>query len=162
MAAVASKRTAVVTLPTDTQVLVTREFDAPKHLVYRAWTTPELIRQWWTGGRGEATEIKVDLRVGGYWRYAMLAHGEFEVAFHGEYLEVVPDERLVTTEIYEAVPDAPAKTTATFTEVDGRTTVALLVEHASKEYRDMHAGSMEDGLQDALDLLERLAISLPR
>ena len=60
-----SSGTAVVTLPADTQILITREFDAPKHLVYRAYTTPELIERWWSGDRGEVTSVEVDLRVGG-------------------------------------------------------------------------------------------------
>lgn len=161
MAALASSRSAVVTLPTDTQILVTREFDAPRHLVYKAWTTPEVLKLWWHAKRGEMTVAEVDLRVGGRWRYAMLAHGEFEVAFHGEYLEIVPNERIVSTEVYEGAPDAPATSTATFTEVDGRTTLTLLIEHATQEHRDGHIKSgMEDGLQDALDLLEQAAISL--
>ena len=161
MAAVAGNRTAVVTLPSDTQILITREFDAPKHLVYRAWTTPELIRRWWHAKRGEMTVAEVDLRVGGRWRYAMVAHGEFEVAFHGEYLEIVPDERIVSTEVFEGAPEASATSTATFTEVDGRTALTLLVDHAAREHRDAHINSgMEDGLQDALDLLELEAISL--
>ena len=161
MAAVAGNRTAVVTLPSDTQILITREFDAPKHLVYRAWTTPEMIRRWWHAKRGEMTVAEVDLRVGGRWRYAMLAHGEFEVAFHGEYLEIVPDERIVSTEVFEGAPEASATSTATFTEVDGRTTLTLLVDHTAREHRDAHINSgMEDGLQDALDLLELEAISL--
>ena len=161
MAAVASSGTAVVTLPSDTEILITREFDAPRHLVYKAWTTPELLKRWWHAKRGEMTVAEVDLRVGGSWRYAMLAHGEFEVAFHGEYLEIVPDERIVATEIFEGMPDAAATSTVTFTEADGRTTVTLLVQHTAREHRDAHINSgMEDGLQDALDLLEQTAISL--
>ena len=159
--AVTSSGTAVVTLPTDTQILITREFDAPKHLVYKAWTTPELIKRWWTGDRGEATVVEVDLRVGGTWRYVMVANEGFEVAFHGEYREIVPNERLVTTEVYEAVPDDFAVNTLTFAEEDGRTTITLLVEHSSKQARDMHVDSgMEGGLQEALDKLEQLAVSL--
>ncbi|MEP6853013.1 MAG: SRPBCC family protein [bacterium] len=155
------KATAVVSLLTDTQIQVTREFDAPRHLVYRAWTTPELIRRWWTANRGEATVIEVDLRVGGRWRYVMTANGGFEVAFHGEYRELVPDERIVSTEIYEEMPEAEAITTITFAEQDGRTTVTLLVDHDSPRARDFHLQSgMESGLQDALDLLERVAQSL--
>jgi uncharacterized protein YndB with AHSA1/START domain len=159
-----SNGTATVTLPEDQQILVTREFDAPRHLVYRAWTTPELVRRWWTANRGEMTVCEIDLRVGGRWRFAMLAHGEQEVAFHGEYREIVPNERIVSTEVYEGIPDAEAHAalnTITFAEADGRTTVTLLVEHTSKEDRDMHVESgMEDGLQDALDLLEEVAASL--
>ena len=74
--AMATSGTAVVTLPTDTQILITREFAAPKHLVYKAWTTPELIKRWWHANRGEVTLVEVDLRVGGKWRYVMIAHGE--------------------------------------------------------------------------------------
>jgi len=159
--ATARGRSATVTLPTDEQILITREFDAPKHLVYRAWTTPELVKQWWSGLRGEVTVAEIDLRVGGGWRYVMLAHGEFEVAFRGEYREIVPDERIVTTEIYEAFPEAAALTTATFAEEDGRTTLSLLVEHASKRDRDMHLNSgMESGMNESMDRLEQVASSL--
>ena len=157
----ASSGTAVVTLPADTQILITREFDAPKHLVYEAWTTPELIKRWWSANRGEVTVVDVDLRVGGTWRYAMVTNGGLEVAFHGEYREIVPNERIVSTEIYEGMPEGEAVNTLTLTEVDGRTTVTILVEHTRQEHRDAHIDSgMEDGLQDAMDLLKQVAISL--
>jgi uncharacterized protein YndB with AHSA1/START domain len=159
--AVTRSGTATVTLPTDEQILITREFDAPKHLVYKAYTTPELVKRWWSAQRGEVTTCEIDLRVGGAWRYVMVADGRFEVAFHGEYREIVPNERLVSTEVYEGMPDAEAVDTVTFTEVDGRTTLTILVQHTSKEHRDAHIESgMEAGLQDALDLLEQVAISL--
>jgi uncharacterized protein YndB with AHSA1/START domain len=159
--AVTSSGTATVTLPTDEQILITREFDAPKHLVYEAWTTPELVRRWWSGRRGEMTVAEIDLRVGGMWRYVMVAHGGFEVGFHGEYREIVPNERLVSTEVYEAIPDDYALNTLTLTEVDGRTTLTVLVEHTSKEARDGHINSgMEVGMQEAMDLLEQVAGSL--
>jgi uncharacterized protein YndB with AHSA1/START domain len=156
-----SSRTATVTLPTDEQILITREFDAPRHLVYRAWTTPELVKRWWSAKRGEVTLVEIDLRVGGGWRYVMVADGGFEVAFHGEYREIVPNERIVSTEVYEGMPEAQAVDTLTFAEVDGRTILTLLVQHTSKANRDAHIESgMEDGLQDALDLLEEVAASL--
>jgi uncharacterized protein YndB with AHSA1/START domain len=161
---VTSSGTASVTLPTETQILITREFDAPKHLVYRAWTTPELVRRWWHANRGAMTVCEIDLRVGGRWRYVMVADGDIEVGFHGEYREIVPDERLVSTEAFEGIPDADAHAslnTLTLTERDGRTTLTVLVEHATKEERDAHVESgMEAGLQDALDLLEEVAGSL--
>jgi len=150
-----------VTLPADTQILITREFNAPRHLVYRAWTTPELVKRWWAGDRGEVTIAEIDLRPGGSWRYVMIANGGFEVAFHGEYTEIVPDERIVSTEIFEGMPDAASVSTATFTETDGRTTLTILVQHTSKEHRDIHVNSgMEGGLQEALDHLEQVARSL--
>jgi uncharacterized protein YndB with AHSA1/START domain len=161
MDVVTSSHTAVVTLPTDTQILITREFAAPKHLVYQAWTTPDLVKRWWSGDRGDVTSVEVDLRVGGTWRYVMTANAGFEVAFHGEYREIVPNERIVATEVYEGMPDAYAITTVTFTEEDGRTTVTMLVEHTSQEDRDMHINSgMEGGMQEAMDHLEQLAVSL--
>jgi uncharacterized protein YndB with AHSA1/START domain len=153
--------TARVTLPTDEQILITREFDAPKHLVYKAWTTPELVKRWWSGRRGEVTLAEIDLRVGGMWRYVMVADGGFEVAFHGEFREIVPNERIVSTEVFEGMPDAEALDTLTLTEVDGRTTLTILVQHSSKEDRDAHIESgMEAGMQESMDLLEQVAISL--
>jgi uncharacterized protein YndB with AHSA1/START domain len=161
MAEMTSSATAVVTLPTDTQILITREFAAPKHLVYQAWTTPELIKRWWSGDRGEVTIADVDLRVGGMWRYVMTANAGFDVAFHGEFREIVPNERIVSTEVFEAMPDGEALNTITFTEVAGRTTLALLVEHTNKAERDMHINSgMEGGMQEAMDHLEQIAVSL--
>jgi uncharacterized protein YndB with AHSA1/START domain len=161
MVAMTSSGTATVTLPTDEQILITREFDAPRHLVYRAWTTPELVKRWWSGQRGTVTSVEIDLRVGGAWRYVMVTPDGFEVAFHGEYREIVPNERLVSTEVYEGFPDGEALDTLTLTEVDGRTTMTVLVQHASKEHRDAHINSgMELGLQEAMDLLEQVAVSL--
>jgi uncharacterized protein YndB with AHSA1/START domain len=159
--AMTSSGTAVVTLPSDTQILITREFDAPRHLVYRAWTTPELIKRWWSGERGDVTSAEVDLQVGGKWRYVMVAHGGFEVAFHGEYIEIVPNERIVSTEVYEGAPDASAVTTFTLSEAAGRTTMTLLVEHQNQANRDLHINSgMEIGMQEGMDKLEQVARSL--
>ena len=156
-----SSGTAKVTLPADEQILITREFDAPKHLVYKAFTTPELVKRWWHANRGEMTVAEIDLRVGGKWRYVMVADGDFEVGFHGEYREIVPNERIVSTEVYEGMPDAEAVNTMTLTEADGRTTLEILVQHASKEHRDAHIeAGMEAGMQDAMDLLEEVAVSL--
>ncbi|MGH2918994.1 MAG: SRPBCC family protein [Solirubrobacteraceae bacterium] len=161
MVAVASSGTATVTLPTDEQILITREFDAPKRLVYKAWTTPELVKRWWSGQRGSVTSAEIDLRVGGTWRYVMVAYGGFEVAFHGEYREIVPNERIVCTEVYEGMPEGEAVDTLTLTEVDGRTTLAIVVQHSCKEHRDAHINSgMEGGMQESMDLLEQVAISL--
>jgi uncharacterized protein YndB with AHSA1/START domain len=164
---VASSGSAMLTLPTDEQILITREFDAPKHLVYKAWTTPELVKRWWNAKRGEVTIAEIDLRVGGRWRWVMIADGGFEVGFHGEYLELVPNERIVSTEIYEGLPDGVSDeeggtvNTATFTEADGRTTLTLLIQATTKTSRDAIIDSgMEAGLQDALGLLEQVALSL--
>ena len=161
MATKTSSGTAVVTLPADTQILITREFAAPSRLVYKAWTTPELVRRWWSSRRGQVTVADIDLRVGGTWRWVMVTENGFEVAFHGEYKELVPDERIVCTEVYEGMADAEALNTITFIESNGRTTLSLLVQHKNVEHRDAHINSgMEAGMQDAMDLLEEVAVSL--
>jgi uncharacterized protein YndB with AHSA1/START domain len=160
--AAATSGTATVTLPSDEEILITREFDAPRHLVYKAWTTAELVERWWAGQRGQMTLVEIDLRVGGRWRYVMDAGGQ-EVAFHGEYREIVPDERIVTTEVYEGAPepDDPVLNLITFDDVGGRTRLELLVKTPSQEIRDMIVDSgMEVGMQEQMDVLERLAISL--
>jgi uncharacterized protein YndB with AHSA1/START domain len=162
--AMTSSGSAVVTLPTDTEILITREFDAPKHLVYRAYTEPDLVSRWWPGKRGEMTSCEIDLRVGGSYRYVMIAHGGYEVGFHGEYREIVPDERIVHTEVYEGVPDGdsdPALNIITFEETDGRTTLTMRTQVSSKAIRDMIIDSgMEGGMQEGMDLLEEVASSL--
>jgi uncharacterized protein YndB with AHSA1/START domain len=161
MDAMTSSGKATVTLPSDTEILITREFDAPAELVYRAWTTPELIKRWWSGKRGAVTLAEVDLRVGGGWRYVMVASEGFEVGFHGEYREIVPNERIVSTEVFEGMPDAAALDTLTLEERDGTTTLSILVEHELKEHRDAHIESgMEDGMQESMDALEQVARSL--
>lgn len=161
-----TRHSATVTLPTDTQILITREFDAPRHLVWRATTEPELVKRWWAGDKGRVTSAEIDLRVGGQWRYVMVVScgSDFdgtEVGFHGEYREIVPDERVVTTEVFEGMPDASALNTVTLVEHDGRTTMSVLVEHSSKEHRDGHVDSgMESGMQESYDHLEDVARSL--
>ena len=163
MVAVTSSGTAKLTLPADDQIHVEREFAAPKHLVYKAITTPELVKRWWNAKRGEVTIAEIDLRVGGKWRYVMTSE-QGEVGFHGEYLEIVPNERIVSTEAYEGIPnpDEYATTnTVTLTEENGRTTMTVLVQCPSTETRNMIVESgMEAGMQDAYDLLEEVAISL--
>jgi uncharacterized protein YndB with AHSA1/START domain len=163
MVAMASKGSAVLTLPTPTQIHVTREFDAPRHLVFMAWTTPELIKRWWAGERGHVTVAEVDLRVGGRWRHVLVANGEFEVGFHGEYQEIVRDEKLVYTEIFEGATEAGhTVNTVTLEERDGRTWVTVVTECPNQEVRDMIiATGMEGGMQEALDHLEQVAVSLP-
>jgi uncharacterized protein YndB with AHSA1/START domain len=162
MVAAASRGTAVVTLPSDTQILITREFDAPRHLIYRAWTTPELIKRWWSAKRGAVTVADVDLRVGGRWRWVMVTEEGYEVAFHGEYRELVPNERIVSTEVFEGYPEADAESLNTMAMIErgGRTTLTILVQHKNQEHRDAHINSgMEAGMQDAMDLLEQVAIA---
>src|SRR5215204_980354 len=130
---VRTSRSAKVTLPADDQILIKREFDAPRDLVWKAFTTPELVMRWWHAKRGEMTVADMDLRVGGKWRYLMVGEG-FEVGFHGEYLEIVPGDKIVSTEIYEGLPEGVSEeeggtvNTATLSEEEGRTTLTILVQ----------------------------------
>jgi uncharacterized protein YndB with AHSA1/START domain len=160
--AAATSGTAKVTLPTDTQILITREFDAPKHLVYKAYTTPELVSRWWPGRRGKMVSCDIDLRVGGRWRYVMNATGDFEVAFNGEFREIVPNEKLVNTESFEGAPGPPALSTVTFEDAgEGRTLVTMTMDVDSKDTRDaIIATGMEGGMQEGMDILEEIAIEL--
>ena len=164
MASMTSSGSAKLTFPSDTQIVITREFTAPKHLVYRAVTEPELITRWWNAKRGEVTTCEVDLREGGKWRYVMETPDGFEVAFHGEYREIVPNERVITTEAFEGAPDADNNATVntmTLTEEGGVTTIAVTIDCPNEFVRNAIVESgMEAGLQDAYDLLEEVAISL--
>ena len=141
-------------------ILITRKFDAPRDLVYRAWTTPDLVGRWWSAGRGKVTSIEIDLRVGGAWRYVMQTDDGDEIAFHGEYREIVPGERLVYTEVFESRPDARAVTTITFQRTGGGTTLEMLIHYDNQRDRDEHARYMREGLTDAMDLLEQTARSM--
>jgi uncharacterized protein YndB with AHSA1/START domain len=152
---------ATVTLPTDTEILITREFDAPRHLVWKAYTDPELIRRWWGGSHGTVTSAEVDLRVGGTWRFVMTADGGFEVAFHGEYQEVAAPDRLVNTEIYEGAPDGTGLITTTLQETGGRTLLTQRCDYGDQKVRDAVIESgMEGGMQESFDELEKVAVSL--
>ena len=157
---VTSSGKAVVTLPRDTQILITREFDAPRHLVWRAFTTPELVRRWWHTGRGEMTVCEIDLRVGGRWRYVMTSGGQ-EIAFSGEFREIVENERIVNTEMFEQMPGTPAINVVTFDDAGGGTKLELLVQCDSQATRDAIIESgMEVGMQEQMNLLDELAASL--
>lgn len=168
MAATTHSGKATVTLPSETQILIEREFDAPPELVFRAYTTPELVKRWWSGKRGTVTSVDIDLRVGGRWRYVMVANEGQEVAFHGEYREIVPGERLVSTKVYEmpgvAGPDDDEPSTlntATFAAERGRTRLSVLVECHERSVRDAIIDSgMEGGMQEGMDALEEIARSL--
>ena len=156
---------AVVTLPSDTEILISRQFDAPAELVFEAYTTPELVKRWWGFETSEWLVCEIDLRVGGMWRYVTREEGGFEVAFHGEYRELEAPHRLVSTEVYEGapVPDPDASGTlniVTLDEADGVTTMTVLVQAPSQEVRDAILESgMEGGMQISYDRLEDLVRS---
>lgn len=164
---------ATVTLPSDREILITREFDAPAALVFEAWTTPELVRRWWGFGDSEWLACEIDLREGGRWRYVTRETREsdsFEVGFHGEYREIEAPHRIVSTEVYEGLPgggpdsdEGAALNTIVLEEHDGVTTMSVTVLHELEEHRDMHIESgMESGMQVSMNRLEDLVSEMDR
>ena len=156
---------AVITMPSDTEILITRQFDAPADLVFKAYTTPELVKRWWGFDTSEWLVCDIDLRVGGKWRYVTREEGGFEVAFHDEYSEIDAPYRVVSTEVFEGapVPDPDAAATVnvvTLDEADGVTTLTVLVQAPNQEVRDAIIQSgMEGGLQVSYNRLEDLVRS---
>lgn len=149
---------ATITLPSDTDILITRVFDAPARLVFQALTTPELVKRWWGFETSQWRVCEIDFRVGGKWRYVTFDNG-MEVGFNGEYKEIEAPHRMVHTEAYEGAPDAwgPGILTTTLEERDGVTTMKVLCRYPSKEVRDTVIGSgMESGMQVSYDRLEDL------
>ncbi|HUF15814.1 MAG TPA: SRPBCC family protein [Acidimicrobiia bacterium] len=153
--------TAVVTLPSDREIEITRVFEAPAELVFDVWTTPEHVRNWWGYESDPMTVCDIDLRVGGSYRFVAANAGYGEVAFHGVYKEIERPHRLVSTEVFEGYPDAATVNTLTLEENDGVTTMTILVLHESKESRDAQiASGMEKGLQHSLDRADEVLASL--
>jgi uncharacterized protein YndB with AHSA1/START domain len=123
-----------------------------KHLVYKAWSTPKLVKRWWSG-KPRRDDARRDRPSG--WGRVAIRDGDggriVEVAFHGEYREIFPDERIISTEVYEGMPGGEALNTVMFTEAEGRgrarkgaegrTTLTVLVHHTSKEARDAHTST---------------------
>ena len=153
-----------VTTPSDTEITMTRLFDAPRHLVFEAMTKPEHVTQWW-GRLGDGYSVpvcEIDLRPGGGWRFVN-RHPNGEAAFHGEYREIAPPSRLVFTEIFEEFPDVVSVVTSTFTEEHGKTRMTVTVQYPSREVRDgVIASGMAQGAGISYDRLEDLVVSLQR
>jgi uncharacterized protein YndB with AHSA1/START domain len=145
---------AVVTLPSDTEIAYRRDFDAPIDLVFTAFTSPEYVRQWWGFPGGRMLVCENDQRVGGKWRYVVEMDGQV-LEWYGECLEMDPPRRLVSTETFAAFPQAMATNTAILAEADGVTTLSVVIRHQNKEFRDGHLNAgMEGGLQVSLDRME--------
>ena len=147
-----------VTLPSDREVLLTRVFEAFRHLVFEAFTQPELLRRWF-GPRGWTLSVcEVDLRVGGGFRFVLHGPDGKELGMRGRYVEITPPARSVHMESFDDYP-GESQVTAIFTEEGGRTTLNATVLYASKEIRDAVIQSgMEHGAAECYD---RLAGMLP-
>ena len=148
---------ATVTLPSDTDILITRLFDAPRPLVWDALTTPRHLLRWWGPDWCPLVRCELDLRIGGTWRYVSRMEDGTELGWHGTYFDIVDGERIGSTEVFEGFPDAESRNTMTLTELDGVTTLQTLVQHSSKEHRDGHVQSgMEGGMQVTFNRLDDL------
>lgn len=154
----------VVTVPSDTDIRMTRLFNAPRRLVFEAISQPQHIKEWW-GRLGDGYSVpvcEVDLRVGGRWRFVN-RHPGGEAAFHGEYRDIQPPARLVFTEIFEDFPDAVSVVTCELTEEGGQTRMTATVHYGTKQVRDMvMASGMARGAGISYDRLEDLLASLQR
>lgn len=149
-----------VTLPSDREVVLTRVFDAPRHLVFDALTQPELLKRWF-GPRGHSLILcEVDLRVGGAWRSVLRTPDGREMGMGGVYREIVPGERTVHTEAFDDYPGESIVTTV-LTEHEGKTTLTATVLCESQEIRDavLRTG-MEHGAAETYDRLAELLPSL--
>jgi uncharacterized protein (TIGR03086 family) len=148
---------ATVTFPSDLEILITRVFDAPAALVFRAWTTPDLVRRWWGDETSPLVVCDIDLRVGGSWRYVTSDSHGTEMGWHGTYGRIDAPHNIVSTEVFEGYPDGGAMNTMVLNEHDGTTTMSVTVLHRSRENRDGHVESgMEHGLQKSLNRIEDL------
>ena len=139
-------------------VTITREFDAPPALVYRAWTEPDLVRQW-MGPRSVDMDIEVwDCRTGGSWRYTAGRDGEEIARFYGSFHEVRPGERLVQTFTWAGMPDGVALETMTFEALDGGRcrAVAVSVVDSMEAQAGMMASGMEVGINEGYEKLDEL------
>lgn len=155
----AKTNTLKVTLPSDTQIKLVREFNAPRNLVWEAMTKPELVKQWWGPRDNPLVTCDMDFRPGGAWRFVSRGPDGSEHPFKGVYKEIAAPERIVQTWIYDVPPfnEFESVETATLEEKDGRTTLTTLVQHKTKEARDGHVNSgMEPGAAETMDRLEEL------
>ena len=151
-----------VTLPSDTEIVMSRAFDAPRELVFRAMWDPQLIPQWWGPRKYETIVDHMDFRVGGAWKFLNKSKNGEVFTFFGEYREIVPSEKVVQTFGFEGMPGEPGLVTYVFTERDGRCLVTERSIFNSKEQRDgILQSGMEEGARETYDrfaeLLEKLA-----
>jgi uncharacterized protein YndB with AHSA1/START domain len=151
------KHRMALTLPSEREIVISREFDAPRRRVFEAWTNPEHVKQWYGCGESHLISCEIDLRVGGTYRYVLLGPDGAEHTMTGEYLEIVRPDRLVYTEryVFRDFRSDDAFVTVTFAERDGRTRLTSAVLHKTVENRDMHLNlGVETGAALTLDRLE--------
>lgn len=158
-----NNRVANLTLPSDREIVITRDFHAPRRLVFDAWSNREQVPRWYGCREFTMTACEIDLREGGRWRWALLAPDGVLHTFSGEYREIVRPERLVFTERYEPVPGSDHVVALSFEERAGATPITTMTQrmlYPSSVQRDGHLQSgMERGLQDTLRRLDELVMA---
>jgi uncharacterized protein YndB with AHSA1/START domain len=159
------KNSTTVERKSERELVVTRAFNAPAHIVFEAWTKPELIKRWWTPPSFGITFVscEADVRTGGTYRF-VFSHPDFEqpMAFFGRYIEVTPHSRIVWTN--EESADGPVST-VTFEEKDGKTLLVLRELYPSKQALDDAIASGTTGTSGAreqFELLDELLVTLVR
>jgi uncharacterized protein YndB with AHSA1/START domain len=159
---------AQVSLPSDSEVKVTRSFKAPRALVYRAYTEPALVRRWMLGPPGWSMPVcEMDVREGGNYRWRWRNNEDkSEFGFAGVFREVEPEARIVHTQVYDpgthgvGMGGGEASATMTFTEANGITTVTTVIDFGSKASRDASmATGMTSGMEQSYQLLEQVLAS---
>jgi uncharacterized protein YndB with AHSA1/START domain len=161
---VANSDTFTATTPSDREIVLTRLFDAPRHLVFEAMTKPEHIRRWWgiLDDQHSVPVCEIDLRPGGAWRF--VGRGpQGEYGFHGVYREIAPPDRVVFTEIFDPYPDVVSVVTSILTEEGGKTRLTVKCLYPSVEVRDMVLQTgMARGAGISYDRLEEVVAELQR
>ena len=158
-----------VTPRSDREIVVSRVFDAPRQLVFDAWTKPELLARWFGPHGWTVPTCEIDIRPGGHYRLVMRGPDGPEISMRGTCREIVQPERLVTTASFEGFaevglrPEDETLTTATFAEQDGRTTWTAVIRYPSKEVRDaaLDLSPAWTGMSATLDRLADLLRTLP-
>ena len=148
------KNELTVTTPSDREMVMTHVFDAPRDLVFEAHTSCEHISNWWGPRKYEVASCEIDFRPGGAWRIVHRGPDGEEIAFYGEYREIVRPERIVWTFGFEGMPGSPGPETMVFEEDDGKTTLTTTSVFNTVEERD---GMLESGMESgAVETYERL------
>ena len=144
-----------VTTPSDREIVMTREFDAPRELVFEAHSSCEHLSKWWGPRKYEVVSCDVDFRPGGSWRIVHRGPDGEEYGFHGKYREIVPPERITWTFEFEGTPGSVTVETMTLEEHDGKTTFSATSVYDTVQERDgMLESGMESGAAEAMDRLD--------
>ena len=158
----ANSDTFALTTPSDRELVITRVFDAPRLLVFEAWTKPEHLMRWYGCSSSRLLACEIDLRPGGAYRFVMRIAGDQEHTMSGVYREIVPPARLVYTELFNDDPDKEALVTFTLAERGGRTTMTSTIRYRSAEDRDaVLKFGVEKGAAETLERLEEYLRTMP-